>query len=194
MSTSNGKSKFLYILINIGSEKINCKSYLVLNRAEFMIGGSSIECHKYNEIHSSSYNCTYCKSQKFNYGWYSEGIISTEDFNILNDKNETKLFHNIKFILGTKIATDTSIPVTLEGFIGLNLPYYDSMMDYNFFKSLKKANVTNSYYWYLNFDKSGAKMVLDGFPHDLDNKNSRTYDDGRNFEPQRHILRVLRQA
>ena len=156
----------LYVLINIGSEKINVKCYLVLSRTEFMIAGKDIQYHKYNELNSKSYNCTYCNSQRLYYGPYSEGIISIEDLNILNEKNETQLIHNMKFILGTE-ASNSIAP---EGIIGLHIQYYDSYLEYNFFKNLKKENVTNSYYWYLNFDNIESKMIVGGFPHDLDNK------------------------
>ena len=156
----------LYILINIGSENTKVKAYLVLNREEFMIAGNSIINHQYNESNSKTYKCITCASQDFYYGSYSQGILSTEDFNIKNDKNETNTFHNIKFILGTK----SSYPEPPEGFIGLHLPFYDSNIDYNLIISLKKANAINSYNWHLNFDNE-YKLIVDGFPHDLNNKN-----------------------
>ena len=54
-------------------------------------------------------------------------------------KNETKLFNGIKFVLGIKESLSNP---GAEGFVGLQLPYYDSMVDYNLIVSLKKANVT----------------------------------------------------
>ena len=158
----------LYININVGSEKAIIKSYLVLDRTEFMIAGQDIKNHKYNELISNSYNCSYCKNTSLYYGLYSKGILSTEDFHIENDKNETIIINNMKFILGT----ESSSPSPPEGFIGLHLPYFDSLIEFNFIISLKKANATNSYYWYLNFGNK-SKMIVDGFPHDL---NSTKYN------------------
>ena len=155
----------LYINITIGSDKINVKSLLVLDREEFMIAGNNIINHTYNETSSKSYNCSYCKSKDFYYGWYCEGILSTEDFTVENEQNETKLIHNMKFILGTK-SLYSKPP---QGFIGLHLPYYDSDVEYNLIRSLKNANAIKSYNWFLYFGKE-HKFIVDGFPHDLDSK------------------------
>ena len=67
----------LYILINIGSQKVTSKAYLVLTRAELMISGKDIDNHKYNESNSESYNCSKCNNILFS-GVYSYGIISNE--------------------------------------------------------------------------------------------------------------------
>ena len=155
----------MYIIIKIGSEKINVKSYLILNRAEFMISGKDIKYHKYNELNSKSYNCSDCLIKNYYYGYFSQGIKSFEDLYIKNDKNEENIIHNMKFILGIK-SNENEPP---EAVIGLHLPYHDSDPDYNFIVSLKKANATNSYYWFLNFDNE-SKMIIDGFPHDINNK------------------------
>ena len=149
----------------MGSENTTVKTYLSLDRYEFMIAGKNIINHKYNESNSKSYNCSYCKSKELYYGWYSEGILSTEDFNIKNENNNTNIFHDIKFILGTK----SIFKEPPEGFIGLHLPFYDSDIEYNFIISLKKARAINSYYWYLNYDNE-SKLIVDGFPHNLNNK------------------------
>ena len=154
----------LYININIGSKKAIVKSYLVLDRAEFMIAGKDIKNHKYNELNSISYNCSYCKNTSLSYGSYSKGILSTEDFHIENEKNEIITINNMKFILGT----ESSSPSPPEGFIGLNLPYFDSLIEFNFIVSLKKSNATNSYYWHLNFGNK-SKLIVDGFPHEINN-------------------------
>ena len=161
----------LHILINIGSQKVNTKAYLVLTRAELMISGKDIENHKYNESNSESYNCSNCNNIVFS-GAYSHGIISNEIFNVKNNKNETITIHNMNFILGKK-AREKNPP---EGIVGLHLPYYDSYPDYNLIVSLKKAKATNSYYWFLDYDNHQnfeSKMIIDGFPHDL---NSTKYD------------------
>ena len=154
----------LYIIINIGSEKKDVKAYIVLERAELMIAGNGVKNHIYSESNSKSYNCSYCKNKEFSYGFYSEGIISKEDFNIKNDKNEINVIHNMKFILGTKSVYNEPF----EGAVGMHLPFYDSEIDYNLIISLKKANATNSYYWYFDFTES--KMIIDGFPHHLNKK------------------------
>lgn len=170
----------LYIMINIGSEKKEVKSYIILKRNELMIAGDNVKNHSYSESKSKSYNCSYCKNKNYAYGLYNEGVISREDFNILNNRNEMKIFHNMKFILGT-----SSIWVNPpQGTVGLQLPYYDSEIDYNLIISLKNVNATNSSYWYFDFNKS--KMIIDGFPHELDSKiykednyiNTKTIDGG----------------
>ena len=170
----------LYIMINIGSEKQVVKSYITLERNELMIAGDNIKNHSYSESKSKSYNCSYCKDKEYSYGKYTEGVISREDFSIQNDKNELKIFHNMKFILGTSsIWTDPP-----QGTVGLQLPYYDSLIDYNLIISLKNVNATNSSYWYFDFNES--KMIIDGFPHNLDSKkykednyiNTKTLNEG----------------
>ena len=161
----------LHILINIGSQKVNTKAYLVLTRAELMISGKDIENHKYNESESESYNCTKCNNTLFS-GVFSHGIISNENFNVKNNKNETITIHNTNFILAKK-SREKNPP---EGIVGLHLPYYDSYPDYNLIVSLKKAKATNSYNWFLDYDNYQnfeSKMIVDGFPHDL---NSTKYD------------------
>jgi len=170
----------LYIMINIGSENKEVKSYITLKRNELMIAGDNIKNHSYSESKSSSYNCSYCKNKEYSYGLFSEGVISTEDFNIQNDRNEMKIFHNMKFILGTR--TVWADPP--QGSVGLHLPFYDSLIDYNIIISLKNVNATNSSYWYFDFNKS--KMIIDGFPHNLDNTkykeddyiNTKTINEG----------------
>ena len=161
----------LYIIINIGSQKINVKAYLVLIGVELIISGKDIKNHKYNESNSDSYNCTYCNNRTFSSALF-DGIFSVEDFNIINENNEINTVHNIKFILGKKSRNS----VSPEGIVGLHLPYYDSDPDYNLIVSLKKAKATNSYNWYLdfsNFKSNESKMVIDGFPHDMNNKRYR---------------------
>ena len=179
----------LYININIGSEKINVKSYLVLDREEFMIAGNDIINHKYSETNSQTYNCSYCNNKDFYYGWYSKGILSSEDFNIERDQNETIVIHDMKFILGTKSA----YPFPPEGFVGLHLPYYDSDVEYNLIRCLKNANAINSYYWYLNFGNE-PKFVVDGFPHDLDNKkyNSEKFKNANALNGGYYIIWALK--
>ena len=166
----------LHIIVNIGSEKVNIKAYIVLNREEFMIGGKRINYNKYNESNSKSYKCeiSNCSIKEFYDGCqYTNGIISTEDFNILNDKNEISVVKKMKFILGTK-AKDENTP---EGFVGFKLSYYDSNLEYNLIYILKNLNVTNSYFWHLNYDNE-PKMIIGGFPHDL---NSKKYNPQKFF-------------
>lgn len=155
----------LYIIINIGSENIEVKTYLSNERYELMIAGNKIKNHKYNENNSASYNCTYCKVKEFSYGKYDKGIISTENFSIKFNEKETKVIKNMNFILGTNsIYIDPP-----EAFVGLILPYFDSELNYNLFTSLKITNSTSSYIWYLNFTEKNSKMVIDAFPHNLEN-------------------------
>ena len=161
----------LYITINIGSEKTNVKTYITQSKTELFIGGKNIKNHKYDESTSESYNRTSDNIQYINYGTYEEGYLSTETFNLKNEKNEIQEIQNVKFILGTKSRYDD----TIEGQIGLHLPYLQSLPEYNFIHSLKKANGTKSYIWYFDFDNfsnGGGKLVIDGYPHDL---NSQKY-------------------
>ena len=155
----------LYIIVNIGSEKVDVKCQLLPNREEFMIAGENIKNHKYNESNSKSYNCSNCAIKYFDGCIYSEGIISTEDLNIQSNNKDIDILHNINFILGTK-SKDENPP---KGFVGLLLSYYDTYRDYNLIINLRNLNITNSYFWHLNFDNE-PKMVIGGFPHDLDNK------------------------
>lgn len=161
-------SKF-YILVNIGSQKATVKAYLYMSRTELIIAGNGIKYSKYNELNSESYNCSYCKIKEYYDGFFREIIVSNEDFYIENDKNGINIVHKMKFVLGkSSIYLDPP-----EGVCGLQLPQFNSEIDYNLIISLKKANGTNSYNWYLdfeNFANKEAKMVVDGFPHDLNNK------------------------
>ena len=155
----------LYITMNIGSENIKVKTYLSLERYELMIAGNGIKNNQYNEKSSSSYNCTYCVEKEFHYGQYYTGILSTEKFLINYNGGETKTVNHMNFILGkSSIYIDPP-----EAFVGLILPYYDSEVEYNLFKSLKNINATNSYIWYLNLTENNSKMIIDAFPHDLQN-------------------------
>ncbi len=165
-----------YILVNIGSKKVTVKAYLYMSRTELVIAGNGVKYNKYNESNSESYNCSYCKIKEFYDGFFREVIVSNEDFYIQNDKNEINMVHKMKFILG-KSSIYLNPP---EGVCGLQLPQFNSETDYNLIISLKKANGTNSYNWYLdfeNFANKEAKMVVDGFPHDLNNTkyNSEKY-------------------
>ena len=154
----------LYIKMNIGSENVEVKSYLSIDRHELMIAGIGVKNHKYNQNKSESYKCSYCKEKEFTYGDYNRGIISTENFKINFNGAELRTIKNMNFILGTSsIYMDPP-----EGSIGLNLPKIESETNYNLLKSLKLTNSTNSYIWYLNFTEKNSKMIIDAFPHDLD--------------------------
>ena len=152
----------LYIMMNIGSQKTDVKVYLSMERFELMIGGKEIKTHKYNENISESYYCSYCNEKEFSYGKYSKGIISKETFYINFNNKEIKPINNMNFILGTK-SVYLNPP---EAFVGLIFPYFDSDVNYNLFYSLKIANATNSYNWYLNFTENDSKMVIDILPHE----------------------------
>ena len=170
------KSSEVYIMINIGSQKTKVKCYLDNYITEFMIAGEGVRNNKYNESNSDSYNCTYCAIKEYYSGWYSEGVISTEDFYIQNNVGEINVAHKMKFILAKK-SIYMEPP---EGICGLQLPTFGSQFDYNLFASLKKANVTNSYNWFLDyniFQNGSPKMIIDAFPHDLYNKKY----NGENF-------------
>ena len=160
----------LYINLNIGSNKIDIKAFLIQSKTELIISGKNIINHKYDENESITYNSTDKNKISFQYGMYSEGILCKDNFNILNNNNEINSF-KIDFILGTKASsTYTNIK---EGQVGLHLPLLESFSEYNLIRSLKNNNVTLSYYWYLNFDNfecEEGKMIVDGFPHDLNNK------------------------
>ena len=71
----------------------------------------------------------------------------------------------MNFILGTN-SPYMNPP---EALVGLILPYFDSELDYNLFKSLKLTNSTNTYNWYLNFTENDSKMFIDIFPHEIEN-------------------------
>ena len=156
----------LYILMNIGSENIDVKTYLDNERFELMIAGKGIKNSKYNESNSESYNCTYCKEKEYSYGQYFRGIISTENFKIKFNEKEMKTISNMNFVLGTQ-SYYLDPP---EAFVGLTFERLDSEKNYNLFKSLKLTNSTVTYNWYLNFTEKDSKMVIDAFPHDFDNK------------------------
>ena len=159
-----------FIIINIGSEKVNIKTYVTQAKNELFIGGKNIKNTKYDESASNSYNCTNSQIKNLDLCLYQEGYFSTETFNVKNDKNEIIQINNINFILGTELRYESE---TIEGQIGLHLPYKESFPGYNFINSLKKENETGSYNWYFdfdNFEKGGGQLVIDGFPHDLNNK------------------------
>ena len=171
----------LYILMNIGSENIDVKTYLDNERFELMIAGKGIKNSKYNESNSESYNCTYCKEKEYSYGQYFRGIISTENFKIKFNEKEMKTISNMNFVLGTQ-SYYLDPP---EAFVGLTFERLDSEKNYNLFKSLKLTNSTVTYNWYLNFTENDSKMIIDAFPHDFDNKydkaklnTAKTLNDG----------------
>ena len=151
--------------MNIGSENIEVKAYLSNERYELMIAGKGISTHKYNEDNSISYNCTYCKEKDYSYGRYHKGIISNENFRIKFNETEIRTINKMNFVLGT--ASFYKNPP--EAFVGLTFQMLDSEKNYNLFSSLKLTNSTNSYNWFLNFTENDSKMVIDAFPHDLDN-------------------------
>ena len=155
----------LYIKMIIGSENTEVKTYLSNQRHELMIAGNKIKNHKYNENKSLSYKCTYCNEKEFPYGDYNGGIISTENFKIKFNGKEIKTINRMNFILGTN-SPYMNPP---EAFVGLILPYFDSELNYNLFKSLKLTNSTNTYNWYLNFTENDSKMFIDIFPHKIEN-------------------------
>ena len=155
--------------MNIGSEKSNVKTYLVLSKTELSIAGKNIKNHKYDESTSSSYNCTDCRKYSFDYAMYREGVYSIETFNIKNGEDKEQTVNNISFILGV----DSTWENPSEGEIGLHMPFPSSLIDYNFIQNLKLANAIKTYNWYLDFDNfsnGGGKMVVDGFPHTLNEK------------------------
>ena len=168
----------LYTQINIGSQKTTVKASIDIYRTELMIAGDGVKRNKYNESNSNSYNCTYCKIKEYYNGWYSEGIISTEDFYIEKNKNEFEVVHNMKFILAKKsIYMDPP-----EATCGLQLPQFGSEPDYNLINSLKNINKTKSYIWYLdyeNFPNNEMKLIIDAYPHDL---NSKKYNSEKFIE------------
>ena len=160
----------LYIKMIIGSQNIEVKTFLSNKRYELMIAGNGIKNNKYNENKSLSYNCSYCKEKEFAYGDYYTGIISNEKFNIKFNGKEIRTINKMNFILG-KSSVYIDPP---EAFVGLTLPFLDSELNYNLFRSLKLTNSTNSYYWYLNFTENDSKMMIDVLPHEIE-KNK--YDD-----------------
>jgi hypothetical protein len=100
---------------------------------------------------------------------YNEGVFSIESFNIKNGEGKEQTVNNISFILGVNSNWENPS----EGEIGLHMPYPGSFKEYNFILNLKQANATKSYNWYLDFDNfsnGGGKLVVDGFPHDLNEK------------------------
>ena len=159
----------LYINLNIGSNKIDIKAFLIQSKTELIIAGKNIN-HKYDETQSSTYNMTNKNKVSFQFGMYSEGILSKDNFNILNNNDELNNY-NIDFILGTK-GSSAYIDIK-EAQVGLHLPLLQSYSEFNLIRSLKNNNVTTSYNWYLDFDdfnSNEGKMIVDGFPHDLNNK------------------------
>ena len=162
-------SKF-FITINIGSERVNVKAFITQSNTELFIGGKNIINHKYNELSSESYNNTNNQKIEIKYGSFKEGILSTENFYVNNENNETQTISNMSFILATESRySDDSV----EGEIGLHLPYLESKPDYNFILSLKRANGIKSYNWFFyfdNFSKGEGKMIVDGYPHNLNDK------------------------
>ena len=160
----------LYITINIGSKNVNVKALVTQGRNEFIITGKNVINHKYNELDSESY-FTNNEVIYFSIGTYNKGFLSTENFNIKNDTNNIQIVNDVNFILITETKYDSSD--TPEGEIGLHLPYLESKEEYNFIMSLKHSNGTKSYNWYFDFDnfyKGEGKMVVDGFPDDLNKK------------------------
>ena len=155
-----------YIIINIGSEKVNVKAYITQSNSEFSIGGHNIKNSKYNELLSETYNCTNQEKINIDYGTYREGVLSTESFNIINSTNKEQVINNLEFILGVTAKYNDAY----EGEIGIHLPFNKPVADYNLIFCLKRANATDSYNWFFdfdNFDKGEGKMIVDGFPHDL---------------------------
>ena len=158
----------LYITINIGSKFVNVKTLVTLSKTELIIPGKSIKDHQYDESESDSY---FSNNEKIpiGVGPFAEGVASTETFNIKNGKNEILAVNNTDFIL----ATQSKYGDTSEGEIGLHLEFPQSYPEYNFISNLKKSNGTNSSNWYFDFDnfsKGEGKMIVDGFPDDLNNK------------------------
>ena len=158
-----------YVTVNIGSEKTHVKAYVTQSNTEFSIGGQNIKNHKYNESASISYNCTNKEIQHVEYGTYLEGLFSTDNFNIKNDKNEIQIVQNLDFILGTKPKYND----VYEGEMGLHLPYQQSFSNYNFILSLNRANATKTCNWFFDFDNfpnGEGIMVVDALPHNLHKK------------------------
>ena len=157
----------LYIILNIGSKKVDIKASLADSKTELIISGKKIKNHKYDETQSLTYNITNNTKVTFQYNTYKEGILSTEKFNILNSSKELNPFI-IDFILGTDIST--SYIYRIEAETGLYLPSSKSFNDCNLIISLKNSNAISSYNWFLdfnNFEKGEGKMIIDTFPHSL---------------------------
>ena len=117
------------------------------------------------------------------YSSYLEGLRSTETFYIKNGKKEIQEIKNVDFILGTESKENNEN----EGEMGLHLPINNCSPELNFIFCLKRANITNSYYWYFDFDdfsNGNGKMIVDGFPHDVNmkkyNKNNKVEIGGIN--------------
>lgn len=168
-------SKFLqnnlYINLIIGSKKSEVKAYLIQSKTELIIAGKNIKNHKYDETVSTTYNITYEKKISFDYSMFSEGYLSKENFIIFNSNNNELNTFYLDFVLGTK--TSSTYSNIREAEVGLHLPLLESIPDYNLITTLKKNNVTLSCNWYLdfdNFEKGEGKMIVDGFPHILNNK------------------------
>ena len=160
----------LYITINIGSKKINLKAFLIQSKTELIIAGKDINNHKYNETESETYNIIFNQKISFQYGMYKEGLLSRDNFNMLNENNQL-INSEIDFVLGTE--SSSTYDKIREGEVGLNLPLLQSFPDYNLIISLKRNNVISSCIWYLDFDnleRGEGKMIIDGFPHSLNNK------------------------
>ena len=129
-----------YILINIGSKNISVKAFLDSFTTELMIAGEGVKYSKYNESISGSYECIYCVNKEYYSGWYSEGVISTEDFYIQNNFSQFDLVHKIKFIVGKKsIYMDPP-----EGVSGLQLPIFNSDPDYNIINTYQNQILSNN--------------------------------------------------
>ena len=153
----------LFITISIGSENINIKASITQVNTEFYIGGKNILNSKYNELNSKSYNCTNINKINISFGKYIKGILSSDNLNIKNDKNEIMKIKT-DFILGLESRYNND---NIEGEVGLHLPYFESLGEYNFIHSLKRNNGINSYYWF--FDLENSNMIVDAFPHDIYN-------------------------
>ena len=167
-----------YVTINIGSEKKNVKAFITQANSDFCIGGQNTKNHKYDETSSESYNCTNTGKISLSYSSYEEGLLSTETFYIENEKKEIQEIKNVDFILGTR-SKESNIN---EGEIGLHLPYNNASPELNFVFCLKRTKIINSYYWYFDFDdfsNGNGKMVVDGFPHDL---NPKIYNESNKIE------------
>ena len=159
----------LYTTIKIGSPSVDVKAYLDSIRTELMIGGDGVKGVKYNESKSTTYNCNYCKIKEYSNGWYSEGILSTEDFIITNDKKISTTVHNLNFVVA-KQCVYTTPP---QGTFGLQLGGLSGYEEYNLINNLKSSRNINTSDWFLSIDSIGSgdnKIIIGSFPHDINSK------------------------
>ena len=177
----------LYITLNIGSQKTAIKTFLIQNKVELIIAGKNIINHKYDETESTTYNMTNNNKIEIDVSMYEEGIFSRDNFHILNNNNEINIFY-MDFILGTK--SSIAYKNIKEAQVGLHLPLPKSHPEYNLIINLKNTNASSSCNWYLNFDNFGkgeGRMIVDAFPHTLNNKKYneknyvKTYAIDRNY-------------